>query len=74
MWTKTCQQHIFYRLQQGNHISNTIHTKRHKTTKYHLAADFVGGSKMYQLARLGWRGAALLVTAADIEFLSESAK
>ena len=29
---------------------------------------------MYQLARLGWRGAALLVTAADIEFLSESAK
>ena len=29
---------------------------------------------MYQLAGLGWRGAALLVTAADIEFLSESAK
>ena len=48
--------------------------KCHKITKYHLAADFVGGSKMYQLARLGWRGAALLVTAADIEFLSESAK
>ena len=35
--------------------------KCHKITKYHLAADFVGGSKMYQLARLGcWRGAGLV--------------
>ena len=30
--------------------------KCHKITKYHLAADFVGGSKMYQLARLAAGG------------------